>query len=137
MPAKEEMPSTVQRSPDKAQRTWSKAHDSAVESYGEGERSHRTAFAALKHTHQKVGGHWEPKDDAGPSDERAKGGVDPETGSPPSGDTAGGVNANASKQELLDQARRLDVRGRSSMNKDELVDALRKASDRKTRQARG
>ena len=137
MPAKEEMPSTVQRSPDKAQRTWSKVHDSAVESYGEGERSHRTAFAALKHTHQKVGGHWEPKDDAGPSDERAKGGVDPETGSPPSGDTAGGVNANASKQELLDQARRLDVRGRSSMNKDELVDALRKASDRKTRQARG
>lgn len=137
MPAKEEVPSTVQRSPDKAQRTWSKAHDSAVETYGEGERSHRTAFAALKHTHQKVGDHWEPKDDAGPSDERAKGGVDPETGSPPSGDTAGGVNANASKQELLDQARRLDVRGRSSMNKDELVDALRKASDRKTRQARG
>jgi hypothetical protein len=137
VPAKEEMPSTVQRSPDKAQRTWSKAHDSAVETYGEGERSHRTAFAALKHTHQKVGDHWEPKDDAGPSDERAKGGVDPETGSPPSGDTAGGVNANASKRELLDQARRLDVRGRSSMNKDELVDALRKASDRKTRQARG
>ena len=136
MPAKEEVPSTVQRSPDKAQRTWSKAHDSAVETYGEGERSHRTAFAALKHTHQKVGDHWEPKDDAGPSDERAKGGVDPETGSPPSGDTAGGVNANASKQELLDQARRLDVRGRSSMNKDEMVDALRKASDRKTRQAR-
>lgn len=136
MPAKEEVPSTVQRSPDKAQRTWSKAHDSAVETYGEGERSHRTAFAALKHTHQKVGDHWEPKDDAGPSDERAKGGVDPETGSPPSGDTAGGVNANASKQELLDQARRLDVRGRSSMNKDELVDALRMASDRKTRQAR-
>ncbi len=136
MPAKDEMPSTLQRSPDKAQRTWSKAHDSAVETYGEGERSHRTAFAALKHTHQKVGDHWEPKDDAGPSDERAKGGVDPETGSPPSGDTAGGVNANASKQELLDQARRLDVRGRSSMNKDELVDALRKASDRKTRQAR-
>ncbi|MGH3607008.1 MAG: ChaB family protein [Pseudonocardiaceae bacterium] len=136
MPAKDEMPSTLQRSPDKAQRTWSKAHDSAVETYGEGERSHRSAFAALKHTHQKVGDHWEPKDDAGPSDERAKGGVDPETGSPPSGDTAGGVNANASKQELLDQARRLDVRGRSSMNKDELVDALRKASDRKTRQAR-
>jgi hypothetical protein len=130
------MPSTLQRSPEKAQRTWSKAHDSAVETYGEDERAHRTAFAALKHTHQKVGDHWEAKDTAGPSDERAKGGVDPKTGRGPSGETAGGVNANASKQELLDQARRLDVRGRSSMNKDELVDALRKASDRQTRRAR-
>ncbi|MGH9280224.1 MAG: ChaB family protein, partial [Acidimicrobiales bacterium] len=27
MPAKDELPSTLQRSPDKAQRTWSKAHD--------------------------------------------------------------------------------------------------------------
>lgn len=136
MPANDEMPSTLRRSPDKARRTWSKAHDSAVETYGEGERSHRTAFAAVKHTHQKVGDHWEPKDEAGPSDERAAGGVDPRTGRGPSGKTAGGVNANASKHELLDQARRLGVRGRSSMNKDELVDALRKASDRQTRQAR-
>ncbi|MBV9729070.1 MAG: ChaB family protein [Pseudonocardiales bacterium] len=136
MPAKDELPSTLQRSPEKAQRTWSKAHDSAVETYGEGERAHRTAFAALKHTHQKVGDHWEPKDGAGPSDERAAGGVDPRTGRGPSGKTAGGVNANASKQELLEQARRLGVRGRSAMNKGELVDALRKASDRQTRQAR-
>jgi cation transport regulator ChaB len=136
VPAKEELPSTLQRSPEKAQRTWSKAHDSAVETYGEGERSHRTAYAALKHTHQKVGDHWEPKNGKGSSDERAEGGVDPATGQPPSGKTAGGVNANASKQELLDQAKRLRVRGRSSMNKGELVDALRKASERETRKAR-
>jgi cation transport regulator ChaB len=136
VPAKDELPSTLQRSPEKAQRTWSKAHDHAVETYGEGERAHRTAFAALKHTHQKVGDHWEAKDGAGPSDERAAGGVNPRTGQPPSGKTAGGVNANASKQELLRQARKLGVRGRSSMTKDELVDALRKASDRQTRQAR-
>jgi cation transport regulator ChaB len=136
MPAKDEMPSTLQRSPEKAQRTWSKAHDSAVETYGEGERAHRTAFSALKHTHQKVGDHWEPKNGKGPSDERAAGGVNPRTGRGPSGKTAGGVNANASKQELLDQAKKLGVRGRSKMTKDELVDALRKASDRKTRQAR-
>ncbi|MGB6162430.1 MAG: ChaB family protein [Pseudonocardiaceae bacterium] len=136
MPAKDELPSTLQRSPDKAQRTWSKAHDCAVETYGEGERAHRTAFAALKHTQQKVGDHWEPKDEAGPSDERAAGGVDPDTGRGPSGKTAGGVNANANKQELLKQARKLGVRGRSSMNKGELVDTLRKASDRETRQAR-
>ena len=136
MPAKDELPSTLQRSPEKAQRTWSKAHDSAVETYGEGERAHRTAYSALKHTHQKVGDHWEPKEKKGPSDKRAEGGVDPETGQPPSGETAGGVNANASKQELLDQAKRLGVRGRSSMNKSELVDALRKASERETRKAR-
>jgi cation transport regulator ChaB len=136
VPAKDELPSTLRRSPDKAQRTWSKAHDSAVETYGEGERAHRTAFAALKHTHQKIGDHWESKDGAGPSDERAASGVDPRTGRGPSGKTAGGVNANASKQELLEQARTLGVRGRSSMRKGELVDALRKASDRQTRQAR-
>jgi cation transport regulator ChaB len=136
VPAKDEVPSTVQRSPGKAQRTWSKAHDSAVETYGEGERAHRTAFAALKHTHQKVGDHWESKDGKGPSDERAAGGVDPQSGREPTGESAGGVNANASKQELLEQAKKLGVRGRSSMNKDALVDALRKASDRETRKAR-
>lgn len=31
MPAKDELPSTLQRSSEKAQRTWIKAHDSAVE----------------------------------------------------------------------------------------------------------
>ena len=45
MATKDELPSTLQRSPDKAQRTWSEAHDSAVQSYGEGERAHRTAYA--------------------------------------------------------------------------------------------
>jgi cation transport regulator ChaB len=72
MPAKDELPSTLQRSPKKAQETWSKAHDSAVEEYGEGERAHRTAFAALKHGFEKVGDHWEGKDEKGPSDKQAK-----------------------------------------------------------------
>jgi hypothetical protein len=98
---KDELHSTLRRSPE-TQRTWSKAHDSAVEAYGEGERAHRTAFAALKRTPQKVGDHWEPKDGAGPSDERAASGVDPQTGRGPSGKTAGGVNVNVSKQELLE-----------------------------------
>ncbi|HEU4426809.1 MAG TPA: ChaB family protein, partial [Pilimelia sp.] len=71
MPAREEMPSTIRRSPKKAQETWAKAHDSAVESYGEGERSHRTAFSALKHSFEKVGDHWEPKERKGPSDAQA------------------------------------------------------------------
>ncbi|GHJ23840.1 hypothetical protein TPA0909_54540 [Streptomyces albus] len=57
MPARQEMPSTLQRSPQSAQRTWAKAHDSAVKEYGEGQRSHRVAYGALKHTHEKVGDH--------------------------------------------------------------------------------
>ena len=67
-PKQDELPSTLQRSGDKAQRTFAKAHDSAADSYGEGERANRTAFSALKHTHEKVGDHWEPKQEYGPSD---------------------------------------------------------------------
>jgi len=66
MPAKEELPSTLRRSPEKAQETWAKTHDSAVQTYGEGERAHRTAFSALKHSYEKVGDHWEPKERKGP-----------------------------------------------------------------------
>jgi cation transport regulator ChaB len=131
LPARDEMPSTIRRSDEKAQRTWSEAHDSAVETYGEGERAHRTAFAALKHTHEKVGDHWEPKEKPGPSDRQAERGA---------GDrpvpTEGGVNANASKRHLQEIARELNVPGRSSMTKDELVDAIDKANQRETREAR-
>jgi hypothetical protein len=126
-----DIPSTIERSGTKAQETWSAAHDSAVDSYGEGERAHRTAFSALKHTHEKVGDHWEPKEKNGPSDEQAATG-NRDSDKP----TAGGVDANASKKHLQDVARRLDVKGRSKMDKDELVDAIRKANDRETAKAR-
>ncbi|MDQ3670371.1 MAG: ChaB family protein, partial [Actinomycetota bacterium] len=71
MPGKEELPDTLKRSPKKAQRTWVKAHDAAVEQFGEGDRAHRTAFAVLKHSFEKVEDHWEPKDEKGPSDPRS------------------------------------------------------------------
>ncbi len=133
MPAKEEMPSTLQRSPKKAQRTWAKTHDSAVEQYGEGERAHRTAFSALKHGYEKVGDHWEGKDRKGPSDaQAARSGAAAKRG----GRTAGGVDANASKSHLYEIARRLDIPGRSRMRKDELVDAIQKANERETRKSR-
>jgi cation transport regulator ChaB len=133
MPAEEELPSTLQRSPKKAQDTWKATHDSAVEEYGEGERAHRTAFASLKHSFEKVGDHWEAKDHKGPSDEQAqKSGAAARRG----GETAGGVDANATKKHLLEVAKRLEVRGRSSMDKAELVDAIQKANDRETRRAR-
>ena len=131
MPAKEEIPSTIERSDEHAQKLWSAAHDSAVDSYGEGERAHRTAFAALKHEYEKVGDHWERKDESGPSDDRAA-----QRGPNGSGDTAGGVDANASKAHLLDLAERLDVSGRSRMTKAELVDALQRANAKETRRAR-
>jgi cation transport regulator ChaB len=130
VPAKKDMPSTLRRSPEKAQRTWSEAHDSAVQTYGEGERAHRTAFAALKHSFEKVGDHWEPKEHKGPSDAQAA------RRTARQGPTAGGVDANASKQHLYDLAKRLDIPGRSSMSKEELVDALQKANERATRAKR-
>jgi cation transport regulator ChaB len=133
MPAKEELPSTLQRSPKKAQETWSKTHDSAVDEYGEGERAHRTAYSSLKHGFEKVGDHWEAKDSKGPSDKQAaKSGTSARRG----GKTAGGVDANASKSHLMDVAKRLDISGRSKMNKDELVDAIKKANARETRKSR-
>jgi cation transport regulator ChaB len=133
MPAKDEMPSTIQRSPKKAQRTWAKAHDSAVEEYGEGERAHRTAFSALKHEFEKVGDHWEPKGHKGPSDKQASRST---PSSRKSRDTAEGVDANASKKHLYDVAKKLDISGRSRMDKDELVEAIERENARQTRQSR-
>lgn len=129
-PRQDELPSTLQRSNAKAQRTFAKAHDSAEEQYGDAERANRVAYSALKHTHEKIGDHWEPKEGKGPSDAQAAGGADTQR------ETAGGVDANASKKHLMDVARRLDVKGRSKMSKEELVEAIGKANDRETRKAR-
>jgi cation transport regulator ChaB len=71
MPARKEMPSTIERSEKHAQHIWRKAHDSAVKTYGEGGRAHRVAFAALKHEYQKQGDHWTKKAHRGPSDPQA------------------------------------------------------------------
>jgi len=123
MPGEQELPSTLRRSSAKAQRTWIEAHDSAVESYGEGERAHRTAFSALKHTHQKVGDRWIAKKRKGPSDEQAaRGGSAARRGS---GRTAGGVDVQGSRrEELLERAKALGVSGRWQMTKQELGEAI-------------
>src|SRR3954466_4704614 len=123
MPGREDMPGTLRRSPKKAQDTYVKAHDSAVKEYGEGERAHRTALSAVKHSFEKVGDHWEPKARKGPSDAKAAGGRD--TDAP----TAGGVDANASKEHLMGIAKRLEISGRTRMTKRELVAAIQKAND--------
>jgi hypothetical protein len=131
MPGRESLPSTVRRSSRKAQDTWVKTHDSAIETYGEGERARRTAYSALKHSYEKVGDHWEPKQHRGPSDKQAA-----RSTRDTSTDTAGGVDANASKRHLYELAKKLGVPGRSTMTKAELVEALRKANDRETAAAR-
>ena len=125
MPGRKELPSTLKRSPAKARRTWIKTHDSAVEQYGEGERAHRTAFSAVKHSFEKVGDHWEPKKEKGPSDPRAK-----QTGRAAregKGETFGGVDLYANtKRELYERAKELGVEGRSRMSKEDLARALAK-----------
>ncbi len=118
-----EMPSTVARSDKKAQRTWQETHDSAVEEYGEGERAHRTAFAALKHTYEKRGDHWVPKKEKGASDprseqptEKARAGV---------GKTFGGIDYYGhTKKEFEQRAKELGITGYSRMRKQELVEAI-------------
>ncbi|WP_433320690.1 ChaB family protein [Micromonospora chersina] len=131
---RDDVPSTVARSDDKAVRTYKKTLESAEESYGDGERAHRTAYASLKHTHEKVGDHWEPKEHRGPSDPQAA------LGTPASRDrsrpTAQGVDANASTGHLEDVARRVGVEDPQNLNRDDLVRAIEKANARATARAR-
>jgi cation transport regulator ChaB len=123
---KEELPGTLKRSPEKAQRTFAKTHDSAAETYGDEESANRVAYAAVKHSYEKVGDHWEPKDEKGPSDPRAKNPRAREN----RGETFGGVDYEGhSKQELYERAAKLGVRGRSKMSKAELARAIARKQD--------
>lgn len=122
-PKQSELPDTLQRSGGRAQRTFAKTHDAAAEQYGEGERAHRTAYAALKHTHEKVGDHWQPKDEPGPSDPRSKKTTAQKRRG--EGETFGGVDVeHNTKEQLYERARRLGVEGRSKMSKRELARAI-------------
>ncbi|MFE0947703.1 ChaB family protein [Streptomyces mutabilis] len=132
MPGRQELPSTLERSPQEAQRTWIKAHDSAVEEYGEGERAHRVAYGALKHKFEKVGDHWQRKEGG------RKGPSDPQSARPrgQGGRSGEGVDEKASKEHLYGIAKELGVGGRSRMSKADLLAAIRKANRSRTRSAR-
>ncbi len=136
MPGREDMPSTIRRSSEEAQDTWVKAHDSAVDQYGEGERAHRTAYSALKHKFEKIGDRWRKKRGGakGPSDAQARKST-PQSRQRPA-KTAEGVDANAGKQHLYEVAKDLGIEGRSSMTKNQLVDAIKKANRRETAKSR-
>lgn len=133
---REDLPSTLERSPQKVQAAYAETLDSAEGTYeGDAERAHRTAWSAVKHIAEKHGDHWELKDAPGPSDPQAEqsrsdGAVrDPKP-------TAGGVDANKTRDELYADARAAEIDGRSDMTKDELVQALQRHNDRATARAR-
>jgi cation transport regulator ChaB len=136
MPAKkEDLPSTLERSPEKVQDTYQETLDSAHESYeGDEQRAHRVAWSAVKHVAEKRGDHWELKDEKGPSDpQAARGGAAARRST---AKTYGGVDASRPRSELYEEAREAGIQGRSKMDKDELADALRKHNDRETARAR-
>ena len=129
-PKQDELPSTLQRSAKKAQRTFTKAYDAAADQYGSAKRANQVAWSAVKHAYEKVGDHWEKKGSMGPSDKRA------EQGRGSKARPQGGVDANATKDHLLKVAKRLDISGRSTMKKKQLVEAIQKANNKKTSDAR-
>lgn len=120
-----EMPSTLERSPAKAQRTYAETLKSAEAEYGSGERASRTAYASLKHSFEKVGDHWEAKDHKGPSDPQAR--KSTADGSARPGKTYGGLDVQGhTREELMQRAKELGVAGRSTMNKQVLAEAIAK-----------
>jgi hypothetical protein len=125
MPGKQTVPGTLQRSPKKARETYSKVLANAEAEYGDGERAHRTAFAVLKEGYEKVGDHWEPKAQKGPSDPRSalpRGSAAKRAGR---GETFGGVDYfGHTKAELYARAKDLGIGGRSTMSKAGLARAI-------------
>jgi len=106
----DDLPGTLERSPKKAQKTYEKTLESAEETYGEGERAQRTAYASLKHSFEKVGDHWEPKKRKGPSDDGGR-----------EGETAGGVDVKGhTKKELQERAEKLGIDVKQRWTKHEL-----------------
>ena len=125
-PKPEELPGTLRRSPKKAQDTFAQAHDSALDQYGDEQRAHRVAWAAVKHMFEKVGNRWQYKDHKGPSDPRS---ANPRAREG-QGRTFGGVDYEGhTKQELYERAARLGVPGRSTMTKAELAEAIARKQD--------
>jgi hypothetical protein len=120
-----DLPSTLERSPAKAQRTYAETLKHAEAEYGKGERAGRTAYASLKHGFEKVGDHWEAKARKGPSDPRST--LSTREKRAGKGETFGGVDEiGHTRQELYERAKALAIPGRSSMDKKALARAIAK-----------
>lgn len=116
-----EIPSTILRSEEHAQHLWKAAHDSAVETYGEGGRAHRVAYAALKHEYEKQGDKWVRKAEKGPSDpQAARGPTTPKKSTDePKAPAARGRVAHGEKdaREKAKEARKEDAEARREREK--------------------
>ena len=122
---KEDLPGTLKRSPAKAQRTYAETLESAEETYDDTSRAHRTAWSAVKHSFEKVGDHWEPKDEKGPSDPQAAQSGKAARDAPK--ETYGGIDVKGNtKAELYERAKQAGIPNRSSMSKHELAKALQR-----------
>jgi cation transport regulator ChaB len=130
------LPSTLRRSPKKAQETYEKTLESAEKTYrGDESRAHRAAWAAVKHSFERTEDGWEPKKRKGPSDPRAEG-----SGPEPRGRSYGGIDVEGKrKDELAAEARRAGAHITTRMTKAEIADALEKAihaGDRRRREGK-
>jgi cation transport regulator ChaB len=117
------LPSTLQRSPKKAQDTYEKTLENAETEYGDEERAHRVAWGAVKNGFEKIGDRWEAKPETGPSDPRS---VQPHAAKiAGTGETFGGVDMlHHTKAELAARAADLGVEHTAHMNKTDLARAI-------------
>src|SRR5258705_5704111 len=108
MPApRRDLPSTLKRSARRAQDTYAKAFDSAVATYGAGDRARRSALAAVRGSFKQTGNHWEPKATTrGSSNSQATRRSNSRPG------RAVNVDADANKDQLLNMARRMHISAR-------------------------
>jgi hypothetical protein len=119
------IPSTLTRSATKVQRTYEETLASAEAEYGDEARAHRTAWGSVKNVAEKVGDHWELKDETGPSDPRSKQPADRKRRG--EGETYGGVDVEGNtREELARRAKAAGIRGFSKMTKAELGRALQR-----------
>ncbi|HTJ27763.1 MAG TPA: ChaB family protein [Candidatus Limnocylindria bacterium] len=127
------VPSTLERSPQKAQDTYEKTLESAEQTYhGDEQAAHRAAWAAVKHSYEKIGDHWEEKGQRGPSDPRAE-----QSGPGASAPSYGGVDVEGkTKAQLQSEARELGAHVTARMTKPELADAIASANRRADRTKR-
>lgn len=124
----EDLPRPLRRSSEKAKRLFREVRADTLERYGDDQRAYRTAYAALKHSFERVEGRWAEKEHKGPSDPQAEAGG--RAAVEGLRETYGGVDVNGhTKAELYERAARLGVKGRSKMTKLELGQAIARKQD--------